>query len=226
MRTHAAGGTMLPPLAAVTRRFLGVLGLTFTVMATSAAVYYRWVRPPLSLGGTQPGFGRCIGDWAESATDFIRGAPPPGRMLNLGMGLGDDVVFWVPGLPVFVDSRLESYPPEFLAAVIAAESSDAKLQQLIDRYDAQWVFLHHARPVLRDRVVGLVRAGWQAVHVDSTTIILVRPTPATEAYRRAHAIDLRQARPADLVSEPAQIRKEQETKFAALIAALDTAGAH
>ena len=46
------------------------------------------------------------------------------------MGLGDDVLFWVPGIPVFVDSRLESYPPEFLAAVLAAQSNDAALAKL------------------------------------------------------------------------------------------------
>jgi len=161
-----------------------------------------------------------MGGWAESATDFIRGAPPPGRMLNLGMGLGDNLIFWVPGFPVFVDSRLESYPPDFLAAVIAAESSDAELARLIERYDAQWVFLNHDRPALRDRVVTLVRVGWQAVYVDSASIILVRATPATEAYVRAHAIDLRHAQPADLLSRPPEIREQQQKSFAELITAL------
>ena len=124
-------------------------------------------------------------------------------MLNLGMGLGDDVLFWVPGIPVFVDSRLESYPPEFLAAVLAAQSNDAALAKLIDRYDPQWLFANHARPALRDRIVTLLRAGWQAVYVDSAHLVLVRPTPATEAYRHAHAIDLRRAQPGDLVANPA-----------------------
>ncbi len=219
LRANAAGVTLLPPLSAVTRRVLGVAGLTFTVMAAGAAVYYRWVSPPLGLGGTQPGFGRAIGGWAEAATDFIRGAPPPGRMLNLGMGLGDDVLFWVPGIPVFVDSRLESYPPEFLAAVLAAQSNDAALARLIDRYDPQWLFGHHGRPGLRDRIVTLLRTGWQAVYVDSAYIVLVRPTPATQDYLRAHAIDLRRAQPGDLVTTPA-LRKQQQEDFAALIAAL------
>jgi len=219
LRANAAGVTLMPPLSAITRRVLGVAGLTFTMMATGGAVYYRWVSPPLGLGGTQPGFGRAVGGWAESATDFIRGAPPPGRMLNLGMGLGDDVLFWVPGIPVFVDSRLESYPPEFLAAVLAAQSNDAALATLIDRYEPQWLFANHDRPALRDRIVTLLRAGWQAVYVDSAHVILVRPTPATQDYLRAHAIDLRRAQPGDLVTEPA-LRKQQQENFAALIAAL------
>jgi len=226
LRTHAAGETMLPPISAVTRRFLGVLGMAFTLMATGGAVFYRWVHPQFSLGGTQPGFGRCIGGWSETATDFIRGAPPPGRMLNLGMGLGDNVIFWVPGMPVFVDSRLESYPPEFLADVISAETSDAVLARLITQYDAQWLFLTHARPAIRDRVVNLVHEGWRPVYVDSANIILVRPgTPATNAYVNAHGIDLRHAQPADLLADPPEIRKQQESSFGELITALrpDTA---
>src|SRR6476659_4411743 len=141
-------------------------------------------------------------------------------MINLQGFLGDNVIFWVPGLPVFVDSRLESYPPEFLGKVISAESSDAELAQLIARYDAQWLFLTHARPAIRDRVVNLMRAGWRPVYVDSANIILVRATPANEAYVRAHAIDLRHAQPADLLAEPPEIRKQQESSFAELITAL------
>jgi hypothetical protein len=219
-RTHAAGGTLMPPLGDITRRVLGAAGLAFTVVAAAGAVYYRWVRPPLSLGGTQPGFGRAIGGWAEAATAFLRDAPPPGRMMNLGMSLGDDVIFWAPGLPVFVDSRLESYPPDFLRAVVAAQTDDAELSRLIDRFDVQWFFAHHARPAIRERALGLLRAGWQPVYVDSGYLVLVRPTPLTEAYRRAHVIDLRRAQPADLVAAPAVLRKEQQGDFAALISAL------
>jgi hypothetical protein len=220
LRARAAGDTVLPPVGPPTRRFLRSIALLFTAMAATGAVYYRWVRPPLGLGGTQPGFGRAIGGWAEAATGFIRGAPPPGRMLNLNASLGDAVIFWLPGLPVFVDSRLESYPPDFMRALLAAQSDDGALATLIDRFDVQWLFATHARPNMRARVIALLRAGWQPVYVDSAYVILVRPTAATLAYRQAHAIDLRHAEPADLVSEPA-LRRQQQENFAAFIAALD-----
>jgi hypothetical protein len=141
-------------------------------------------------------------------------------MLNLGMGLGDDLLFWVPGIPVFVDSRLESYPPEFLQTVIASQTNDAALAKLIERYDVQWVFAAHHRPTQRDRVLHLLRGGWQPVYVDSDHIILVRPSPASAPYLRDHQIDLRNARPGDIVSAPAAIRREQQENFAALMAAL------
>jgi hypothetical protein len=136
------------------------------------------------------------------------------------MGLGDDVIFWAPGVPVFVDSRLESYPPDFLQAVMASQTNDAALATLIDRYDVQWVFASHAREAQRDRILRLLRDGWQPVYVDTGHVILVRPSGLTADYRRAHAIDLRRAPPGDLVDAPADIRNEQEKNFAALRAAL------
>jgi len=220
LRAQAAGERLLPPLSLVTRRVLRAAGFTMTVIAAWGAVYYRWIKPPFALGGTQAGVGRAFGGWAEAATDFIRRAPPPGRMLNLGMGLGDDLIFWVPGIQVFVDSRLESYPPEFLRTVMAAQTSDAELTKLIEQYGVQWVFAGHARPAPRERVVHLVRAGWQPVYVDSGHVVLVWPSPMTEAYLREHRIDLRRAQPRDIVSSPAAIRKQQQDDFAALIAAL------
>jgi len=225
LRAHAGGERLLPPLGALTRRVLLACGYAFTAMACGAAVYLRWVSPVFGLGGTQPGLGRAYGGWAEAATDFIRRAPPPGHMMNLGMGLGDDLIFWAPGIPVFVDSRLESYPAEFLQEVIASQEDDARMMRLIDRFDVQWVFGSHVRPTQRARVLYLLGAGWQPVHVDTAHVVLVRPTPATESYRRAHEIDLRRAPPGDLVSEPAAIRKAQEENFAAFIAALGPAPA-
>jgi hypothetical protein len=220
LRAHAAGDRLLPPLGVVTRRVMRAAGFAVTAMAAATVVYYRWVRPPFNLGGTQAGLGRAWGGWAEAATDFIRRAPPPGRMLNLSMGLGDDIIFWVPGIPVFVDSRMESYPPAFLQTVLASQTDDAKLAALIDQWNVDWVFAAHARPAQRDRVLYLLRAGWQPVYVDSGHIILVRPSPATEGYRRAHAVNLRRAQPGDIVVAPADIRKEQQENFAALLAAL------
>ncbi|HXU03043.1 MAG TPA: hypothetical protein VN903_18880 [Polyangia bacterium] len=220
LRANAAGERLLPPLDALVRRVLFVCGCAFTALAGGAAIYYRWVNPVLALGGTQPGLGLAYGGWSEAACDFIRRAPPPGHMLNLRMNLGDNVIFWAPGIRVFADSRLESYPTEFLQEIIAAQDDDARLQHLIDRFDVQWVFAAHTHPAQRARVLHLLNVGWQPVYVDTGHIIVVRPTRTTESYRRAHAIDLRRAPPGDLVSEPAAIRKEQQANFAAFIAAL------
>jgi hypothetical protein len=220
LRAEAAGDSLLPPLNLFTRRMLRFTGLFITGMAFVTATYHRWVNPRFTLGGMQPGLGRAYGGWAEAASDFIRRTPPPGRMMNLGMGLGDDVIFWAPGVPVFVDSRLESYPPDFLLAVMTSQTNDAALAALLERHDVQWVFASHARPAQRDRILRLLREGWQPVYVDTGHIIVVRPSALTEGYRRAHAIDLRTAPPGDLVEAPADVRNQQEKDFAAMRAAL------
>ncbi len=224
IRLHAAGGTLLPGIGPGPRRILGVVALTLTGLLAYAALKARVIHPSWALAGTQPGLGRAIGGWAETATEFLRRYPPPGRMLNVGADLGDDVIFWLPGTPVFVDSRLETYPPEFLREALAIENDDAALGRVLDRYGVQWVFALHTRPALRDRALGLLRAGWQPVYVDSAELVLVRSTSATEAYRRAHAIDLDRAAPADLVAAPADLRREQQKDFDALITAWRASG--
>jgi hypothetical protein len=225
LRARAGGVSLLPAIGPGSARILRVLGISFTAMLAGAAVTFRWIKPSVALAGTQPGLGRAVGGWAEAATDFLRANPPPGRMLNLGGALGDDVIFWIPGVPVFVDSRLESYPPDFLREVLAAETDDAALARLIQRYDVSWVFADHTRPARRDRLQGLLRAGWQPVYVDSAHLVVVRPVPATEAYRRQRAIDLAHAQPADLVAAPAALREQQSQNFAAFMSALEQARA-
>ena len=105
--------------------------------------------------------------------------------------------------------------------MLAAETSDAALARLIQRYDVSWVFADHTRPARRDRLQVLLRAGWQPVYVDSAHLVLVRPVPATEAYRRQRAIDLARAQPADLVAAPAALREQQSQNFAAFMSALE-----
>ena len=137
------------------------------------------------------------------------------------MGLGDDVIFWVPGIPVFVDSRLESYPPDFLRAVMAAQSDDAVLAELIDRFDAQWVFAQPRAPAACARASSpcCAPAGSRSTSTAPTSSSCVRRRADRRPTCAQHAIDLRRAQPGDLVAAPA-LRRQQEEDFAAFIAAL------
>jgi hypothetical protein len=216
-RARAAGIELVPGVGADTRRLLGVLGCALTTILCANVLYHRWVKPPRVLGGTQPGLGPSIGGWAEAATAFLRAAPPPGPMMNIGPGVGDLVIFSVPGVPVFVDSRLESYPVPFLREVIGADTDDARLGALLDRYGVQWIFAEHFRPTIRDRLVHLMKTGWAPVYADSDYLVIVRD--ATGAYLAAHRIDLARAEPADLVAAP-DLRAEQRLHFARLLRAV------
>ena len=85
------------------------------------------------------------------------------------------------------------------------------LAGLIDRFDAQWVFAGHARPLRARSRRRLLHAGWRAVYADSANVIVVRPTatPAMSAYAQQHAIDLRRTKPGDLAAAPT-LRRQQE----------------
>jgi hypothetical protein len=219
-RARANGIALLPEVGPATHRLLRTVGLTLSVLLAGNVVYHRWIRPPLVLGGTQPGLGRCVGGWAESGMDFLRRSAPPGRMLNLGASLGDDVIFGVPGLPVFVDSRFESYPADFLREVLAAQEDDALLTGLIRRWDARWAVVEHTRDNPRARAVHLLAAGWVPVYVDSSVLILVEDGPASRAFLAAHRIDIARATPGDLVAAPLALRAQQRANFARLMRSL------
>ena len=218
-RCRAAGVELAPGVGAGVRRLLGGFALALTLLLAVNAVFHRWVRPPLALGGTQPGLGRAVGGWGEQMTAFLRRARPPGRMMNLGPGVGDLVILDVPGTPVFVDSRLESYPIEFLREVLVADRDDASLKALIDRWHPQWIVAEHARDSIRARVVHLLAVGWVPVHVDSELVVLVNETPMSAAYVAGNGVDLRRAEPADLTANPS-LRAQQRARFAKLMRAI------
>jgi hypothetical protein len=225
-RARARGVAVVPPLGALARTTLSLVGVALTALLAGDVVYHRWIAPPLALGGTQPGAGAAIGGWGEAATAFLARTPPPGRMLNMSAGVGDLVIWAAPAVPVFVDSRMETYPIPFLRQTIDAESDDATLDALVERWDARWMFAEHTRARFRDRLVHLVAKGWVPVYVDSELMVIVRPTPETAGYIAAHRLDLERAAPGDLVAAPAALRAQQRACFARLLAAFgETAGA-
>ena len=214
--------TTLPPLPIrpAVARALRWFGVVMTLLLAGGAVFHRWVHPALALGGTQPGLGRTYGGWADEATAFVRRAPPPGHMMNMAWTSGNDLIWELPDVPVFVDPRFESYPHAFLREAADAYGDDAKVAKLVERWNVTWVYAEHFRANVRARAVTLLRRGWEPVYVDSAQLILVRPVPETAAYRAAHRIDLARATPGDLL--PAEgprgaLRAQQRARFAALM---------
>jgi hypothetical protein len=207
---------LMRPQAARLVRWIGVVA---TVLLATTVITHRWVRPPLILGGTQPGLGRSYGGWADAANAFVRQAPPPGHMMNMAWTSGNTLVWDVPEVPVFVDPRFETYPHDFLREVADAYLDDAKTAALIDRWNVTWVYAEHFRQHIRARALTLLRAGWEPVYVDSDHLILVRPVPEMAAYRAAHRIDLRRAPLLDLLpaGNLAPLRAQQRARFATLM---------
>jgi hypothetical protein len=133
---------------------------------------------------------------------------------------GNDLIWELPDVPVFVDPRFESYPHAFLREAADAYGDDAKVATLVERWNVTWVYAEHFRDGVRARAVTLLRRGWEPVYVDSAQLILVRPVPETAAYRAAHRIDLARATPDDLLPAEgarAALRAQQRARFAALM---------
>ncbi|HTA20139.1 MAG TPA: hypothetical protein VK989_12660, partial [Polyangia bacterium] len=219
-RCREAGEPFVPGVGPGARRGLGAIGFALTTLLAGNAVYHRWIHAPLSLGGTQPGLGRSIGGWGESMTAFLRASPPQGHLMNLGPAVGDLVILDAPGIPVFVDSRLETYPVDFLREVLDADADDATLGALLSRYGVRWIVAEHAQAKIRARVAHLLGAGWAPVYVDSSYIVLVRDVPENAAYVSLHRIDPRRAEPRDLVAAPLALRAQQRSHFSQLMRAI------
>ena len=151
---------MMPPLGDLTRRFLAP--------PDSRSPRSRRRRHLLPLGEPAD-VARRDPAWLRAARSAAGRRRRPTSCGRAAAGTDDEPrhgsrrrrIFWLPGMPVFVDSRLESYPPEFLRAVLAAQDDDAALDRLIDRSACSGCSPPHA-PELRDRALGLAARGLAA----------------------------------------------------------------
>lgn len=215
-------GRPIHPARAMLRPALSCI----TLVLASNVVYHRWIDPPMILGGTQPGVGRSRGDWPDAAIDFIRTAPPPGRMMNMPWSLANSVIWNQPAQPPFVDSRFEAYPRAFLVDCVRSYADDAVLDRLIREHGPTWIWADHRVKGVRPRLIRLLRdRHWVPVYMDSQTLIAVRPCEQTSDY-----LDRREAQtvggdPADLLSDPPHLRARQRVHYARLLADLDRADA-
>jgi len=198
----------------IARRAMVCLTLAFA----AKAVFFRWVEPPMVLGGTQPGLGRSVGDWPDGAIAFLKQSPPPGRMMNMPWSLADALIWELPEIPVFVDPRLESYPREFLIDCMASYKDDAVLDRLIHQYDVDWIIANHRDADVRERVCRLTQTDdWSIVYADTGWMIIVRQSALTSAYLSDHSLGLDDIEPIDLLDRPAQLRARQRIHFARLL---------
>ncbi|MFO0947830.1 MAG: hypothetical protein U1D30_18225 [Planctomycetota bacterium] len=168
-------------------------------------VSIRWIDPPRVLGRVQPGIGRTLGFWPDHAVSFLKDHPPPGRMINLSWYSGN-VLTWelYPKHPVFVDPRFEAFPREFLLRSIQAQEDGQALDELIEKYQPDWMVAEVRLPTVVAQAARLWKSGaWSLIYVDTEWIILVRDTPMTADYLAEYRMTPEQIHPPDLfMDEP------------------------
>jgi len=190
--------------------------LTLTII--SGILYVRWIAPVRILGGTQPGIGLALGVWPHETIKFLKESPPPGKMINLTWYSGNPLIFGLfPLYSVFVDPRFESYPREFLVKAIEAERSRQALEDLISKYQPNWMVLEIRLPHLRSLAVELVREkSWVLVHADTVFLTLVRNLPKNDSYIAIHALNPENIAPADFLYAEPDLKALQEIGMAGL----------
>jgi hypothetical protein len=175
-----------------------------TVAVCFLICYVQWVNPPRGLlgGGPQPGIGMALGVWPTKATEFLKGYPPPGRMLNIPWYTANWLIWDLyPYHRVFVDPRFEAYPRGFLVDSIEAEKDDALLANEISRYQPNWIVAEVRRREIQQRVANLLRKGeWVLVYADTVLMVLVRNTAESAPYIAAHQLDPAQIAPRDYLN--------------------------
>lgn len=193
--------------------------MSLTLIFATKAVFYRWVDPPLALGGTQPGWGQSAGDWPHGAVTFLRKSPPPGKMMNMPWSLADGLIWDAPEHPVFVDPRLETYPRDFLVDCMASYKDDAVLDRLILEHQIHWIIANHRKPDVRERIARLHESGnWPLVYADTGWAILVQKSPDHQTYINANRIAPEDMRPNDLLDSPPQLVARQRIHYAEFLA--------
>jgi len=95
---------------------LGVPAAVLLAVAVGVPAVFRWGVPMGPGPARRPGFGVATEMSLESVTRFLRVIGPEGRLFNL-LGFGGYLIhdLW-PERQVFIDGRLDIYPPGFLAA--------------------------------------------------------------------------------------------------------------
>jgi hypothetical protein len=192
--------------------------LTLTIIG--GILYARWVAPARILGGTQPGIGLAHGVWPHETIKFLKENPPPGEMINLSWYSGNFLIFDLfPQYRVFVDPRFESYPRDFLLKVIEAERSRQAFQELISRYQPDWMVLEIRIPHLNTLAAELIRENsWVLVHADTVLLTLVRNLAKNASYIANHKLNPENIVPKDFLNSEPDLRALQEIRMARLFA--------
>jgi len=132
--------------------------LVLGVAGAAAALAWAYARP-LDRLGWRP--------LSPGAITAVRACP--GHLYNR-YDDGGYLTFFVPERPVFIDSRQDPYPRDFVAAHVRDEARGA-FSDTFARWNVACAFLPPSSPT----VVGLRAAGWSTRFADPRWVVLERP---------------------------------------------------
>jgi hypothetical protein len=144
--------------------------------ACGIAVALAWSKPAERL------------KWHPMSAGIIRAVEAcPGRLYNR-YDDGGYLIWFVPGVRVFVDSRQDPYPLDFLQEHLHSETS-GRFEPVFERYRIHCAFLPPSSPT----APRLREAGWQVSAADARWVVLEAPITA----RRSESAPGAPSRPSD-----------------------------
>lgn len=150
-----------------------------SAMSALCLVVGAYVQQPVAYWGTGVAWWRL----PVRAAEFLRDAPPPGKMFN-SFAYGGYLLFALgPEMKVYIDGRNDTlYPDEFFRQAVLATQDSRLLNALLEHWNIDFAVLYCPEMACA-RYVQLHRdPGWALVHLDDQAAVLVRRTAQSAAY--------------------------------------------
>jgi hypothetical protein len=109
---------------------------------------------------------------APAIRNALAGCQPP--LVNTYSG-GGPIIWFVPGQPVFVDSRQDPYPIDLVQAAMTLEEQ-GDVSRFLARYPSNCAALPPSSPAVR----ALTRIGWRRLAADPHWVVLERASSAIQ----------------------------------------------
>jgi hypothetical protein len=118
--------------------------------------------------------GTSAGIWqvSQGQVDAVRTALEPGARLLVAQPSASWFEFALPSMPVFIDSRIEIFPPGVWSDYMAVVRGDAGWRGILDDRQIDAVVTDLYTEGLRDRMDE--EPGWRRLYADAAGVVFVR----------------------------------------------------
>ncbi len=172
----------VPPVARPERRSI-VNGLIALAIAAAGVLAWPSWRAVVPADGPLP----LLADAPTGITQAVRARATPADRVFVPQRLGSWFEFALPGVPVFVDSRIELFPTEVWDDYLAVSAGEPGWQTILDRWGVTVVVV---APADQPGLAGRIRAdpGWHSVYEGEDGLVFERRRDLSALRRRAGSV--------------------------------------
>lgn len=142
------------------------------MIALFVALSLPWFRPWLPLPPDRRGY--VSPDTPVESVAFLRGLPQPQRVFH-SQSFGSYMIWAIPEVPVFIDTRVELYPPAQWYDYLALNDARFDWETILNRYGVDTLFLQRGE---QDALIEAASGapGWKRGYADEQAVIFLRGT--------------------------------------------------